>query len=66
MNINHKILFGTDWPVFRNSGGHRKVMEQFLAPDGPLAAVAPVQRKWLMSGNARALLPASRTIDAMA
>ncbi|MDN7431151.1 amidohydrolase family protein [Burkholderia sp. AU45388] len=66
MNINHKILFGTDWPVFRNSGGHRKVMEQFLAADGPLAAVAPVQRKWLMSGNTRALLPASRTIDAIA
>jgi hypothetical protein len=34
MGINHKILFGTDWPVFRNSAGHQKVMDRFAAPDG--------------------------------
>ncbi|MGS1003510.1 amidohydrolase family protein [Burkholderia glumae] len=66
MNLNHKILFGTDWPLFRNSGGHRKVMNQFLARSGPLAAVAPMQRKWLMADNARALLPAAHTADAAA
>lgn len=56
-NINHKILFGTDWPVFRNSGGHIKVMQSFLAADGPLSNVSTVQRKWLMSKNIRRLLP---------
>ncbi|MBN3723232.1 amidohydrolase family protein [Burkholderia sp. Ac-20379] len=64
MNINHKILFGTDWPVFRNSGGHRKVMDQFLAKDGPLAGVSAQQRGWLMAGNVRTLLPARQTADA--
>lgn len=55
-NINHKILFGTDWPVFRFSGGHKKVMESFLSNEGPLAQVSPVQRNWLMSGNILRLL----------
>ena len=55
-NINHKILFGTDWPVFRYSGGHRKVMNRFLAADGPLAKVSPVQRGWLMYKNINRLL----------
>ncbi|WKB53473.1 amidohydrolase family protein [Eleftheria terrae] len=54
--INHKILFGTDWPVFRYSGGHRKVMELFLGPAGPLAGVSAPQRSWLMSANIRRLL----------
>ncbi len=56
MGVNHKILFGTDWPVFRNSGGHKKVMEMFLAADGPLHGLAPQQRAWLMSGNIQRLL----------
>lgn len=55
-NINHKILFGTDWPVFRFSGGHKKVMETFLSKEGPLAQVSPVQRGWLMSKNLLRLL----------
>jgi predicted TIM-barrel fold metal-dependent hydrolase len=56
MNLNHKILFGTDWPVFRYSGGHKKVMDEFMGPAGPLAGVSRPQRQWLMSKNARRLL----------
>ncbi|MDM0116488.1 amidohydrolase family protein [Variovorax sp. J22R133] len=56
LNINHKILFGTDWPVFRYSGGHRKVMEMFVGPKGPLAGISQHQRSWLMSRNALRLL----------
>lgn len=55
-NINHKIIFGTDWPVFRFSGGHKKVMDLFFAAEGPLAEVSLVQRGWLMSQNIRRLL----------
>lgn len=58
-NINHKIIFGTDWPVFRASGGHRKVMGSFLSGDGPLARVSAVQRQWLMSANLLRLLDAA-------
>jgi hypothetical protein len=55
-NINHKILFGTDWPVFRNSGGHKKVMDSFLAKEGPLGNVSAVQQRWLMTKNIKRLL----------
>jgi uncharacterized protein len=55
-NLNHKILFGTDWPVFRFSGGHRKVMDEFLGTSGPLAGVSGTQRAWLMSKNILRLL----------
>ena len=56
MNINHKILFGTDWPVFRHSGGHKKVMDEFCSVAGPLAGVSAPQRQGLMSGNVLRLL----------
>lgn len=55
-NLNHKILFGTDWPVFRFSGGHKKVMDQFLGTQGPLAGVSATQRAWLMYRNLQRLL----------
>jgi len=55
-NVNHKILFGTDWPVFRNAGGHKQVMSTFLSDDGPLSNVSMAQRRWLMSKNIRRLL----------
>lgn len=56
MNLNHKILFGTDWPVFRTSGGHRKVMDMFCADNGPLKDVSRHQRAWIMSSNILRLL----------
>jgi predicted TIM-barrel fold metal-dependent hydrolase len=56
LNLNHKILFGTDWPVFRYSGGHKKVMDEFLGPEGPLKGVSKQQRQWLMTNNARRVL----------
>lgn len=56
LNLNHKILFGTDWPVFRYSGGHKKVMDLLRAGGGPLAGVSGHQRQWLMSRNILRLL----------
>src|SRR6185312_6585851 len=35
--INHKILFGTDWPVFRLQSDQRGAVEDVTAEDGPLA-----------------------------
>jgi hypothetical protein len=56
-NINHKILFGTDWPVFRNAGGQKRIMDALLSSAGPLSKVSSVQRGWLMQENLRRLLP---------
>src|SRR4030088_1237480 len=34
--IAHKIIFGTDWPIFRGQGDLKQAVERFVAPDGPL------------------------------
>jgi predicted TIM-barrel fold metal-dependent hydrolase len=34
--INHKILFGTDWPVFRMQGSQKSFVEKLLDEDSPL------------------------------
>jgi len=57
--INHKIIFGTDWPVFQNSGGHRKVMAKFTGPNGPLKDLAKAQQSLIMHKNIERLLSAT-------
>ncbi|NQZ08391.1 MAG: amidohydrolase family protein [Algicola sp.] len=56
MNINHKIIFGTDWPVFRMSGGQRKIIESLRDVDGPLQNTSTLQANWIMNGNIRRLV----------
>jgi predicted TIM-barrel fold metal-dependent hydrolase len=34
--INHKIIFGTDWPVFRMQGSQKSFVEKLLDEDGPM------------------------------
>jgi predicted TIM-barrel fold metal-dependent hydrolase len=34
--VNHKIIFGTDWPVFRLQGLQRNLLDSLLDEDGPL------------------------------
>jgi predicted TIM-barrel fold metal-dependent hydrolase len=65
--INHKIIFGTDWPLF-GPGRHTRLLQAFTGPEGPLNGVSRTQQEWLMHGNISRLLaskrsgiPASRT-----
>lgn len=39
--INHKIIFGTDWPLFRLQGNQRSFIEILLDDQGPLASLRP-------------------------
>jgi uncharacterized protein len=57
LNLNHKILFGTDWPLNRMSGGLDRLLPPFLAPDGLFAGIRPRDRALVMGGNIRRLLP---------
>lgn len=34
--INHKIIFGTDWPVFRMQGSQKSFVEKLLDEESPL------------------------------
>lgn len=55
--INHKILFGTDWPVFRLQGDQKTFVEMVTAEGGPLSAVSEAESVLVMRGNAERLVP---------
>lgn len=57
VGLNHKIVFGTDWPLNRMSGGLRRLVARFQADDGVLAGVRPRERRLVMAGNIDRLLP---------
>lgn len=54
--INHKILFGTDWPVFRLQGDQQSFVEPVTAAGGSLSGVSDVDRELILHGNAERLL----------
>jgi predicted TIM-barrel fold metal-dependent hydrolase len=37
--INHKIIFGSDWPLFRLRGTQQAFLDSLLGPKGPLAGL---------------------------
>lgn len=39
--INHKIIFGTDWPLFRLQGDQKSLLEALLKDNGPLEGLRP-------------------------
>lgn len=53
--INHKILFGTDWPLFGGASRHERLIRAFTSEAGPLSGVAAAQRGWIMAENAARL-----------
>jgi uncharacterized protein len=54
--INHKIIFGTDWPIFRMSGGLKKVLGEFMAPNSYFLQMPLIDQKLIASGNIKRLL----------
>lgn len=54
--INHKVLFGTDWPVFRLQGDQQTVVEEMLADEGPLSEIPEREREQILCGNVERLL----------
>jgi len=54
--INHKILFGTDWPVFRLQDDQQGFVETITATDGPLSDLRDAEKALILHGNAERLL----------
>ncbi|HEX6667576.1 MAG TPA: amidohydrolase family protein [Solirubrobacterales bacterium] len=54
--IGHKILFGTDWPIFRLQGKQIDFVEQLLAPGALPDSVSAGERRMFLAGNAERLL----------
>jgi predicted TIM-barrel fold metal-dependent hydrolase len=54
--INHKILFGTDWPIFRLQGRQAAFVERLVKEDAFPESMSDAERDLFFSGNARRLL----------
>jgi uncharacterized protein len=54
--INHKVLFGTDWPVFRLQADQRSFVEAVVSEDGPLSDLSETERALILHGNVERLL----------
>ncbi len=58
--INHKIIFGTDWPVFRLQGDQPTFVDAICCDDGPLSDLSGVDRDLILHGNIERLLGRAR------
>jgi predicted TIM-barrel fold metal-dependent hydrolase len=54
--VLHKVMFGTDWPVFRMYGTQKTFVEALTRDDGPLASLSERQMALLFGENAKRLL----------
>lgn len=55
--INHKVIFGTDWPVAKGTGGLKSTMSQLLHEDGPFKDISAEDRALILGGNMLRILP---------
>ena len=56
-NINHKIIFGSDWPVFSMKDDLSAMTAGLLEDDGPMSKLSRAAVTGIMSGNIQSLLP---------
>jgi predicted TIM-barrel fold metal-dependent hydrolase len=54
--IGHKLIYGSDWPVFHSQGGIGASVRRLLGPSGPLRDLPPGQIESIMAKRARDLL----------
>ena len=64
LGINHKVLFGTDFPVFRLQGEQTEFLEVLTAEAGALAQLNDWEKSLVLSRNAERLLERSVAIPA--
>lgn len=56
LGINHKVLFGTDFPVFRLQGEQKNFVEILTAENGPLADLNEREKSLILHRNIERLL----------
>jgi uncharacterized protein len=56
VGINHKVLFGTDFPVFRLQGDQKTFVDALISESGPLAELNERERSLVLHQNVERLL----------
>jgi predicted TIM-barrel fold metal-dependent hydrolase len=55
--VNHKIIFGTDWPVFSMKDDLQAMTTGLVEEGGPMSALPQQVRQDILAGNIERLLP---------
>jgi uncharacterized protein len=58
LGLDHKIIFGTDWPLFRLTASTRSSVEELLGEGGPLGGRSPREVEAVMGGTIERLIQA--------
>ena len=61
--INHKVIFGTDWPVFRLQGDQASFVQAIASESGPLSELNDKERSLILYQNAERLLESARRVN---
>jgi predicted TIM-barrel fold metal-dependent hydrolase len=64
IGINHKVLFGTDWPVFRLQGEQKSFVDVLTHENGPLAELNEREKSLVLHRNAERLLESGVAVAA--
>jgi uncharacterized protein len=56
IGISDRIIFGTDWPLFRLTSPTKWCVDELTSPTGPLDGLAPSVIQAIMAGNIERLL----------
>jgi uncharacterized protein len=59
VGISHKVLFGTDFPVFRLQGDQKNFVDTLIAEHGPLSELNEREKSLIFSRNVERLLEAA-------
>lgn len=64
VGINHKVLFGTDFPVFRLQGDQKTFVDALIGENGPLAELNDREITLVLHQNVERLLESSMGVAA--
>jgi predicted TIM-barrel fold metal-dependent hydrolase len=64
VGLNHKVLFGTDFPVFRLQGEQKNFVETLMAEDGPLSDLNEREKLLIFNRNAQRLVEKAVAVPA--
>jgi len=61
--IDHKIIFGTDWPLFRLQGDQRSAVESLIRDEGPINSLSPRTRAAFFRENIERLINVRKPVE---
>jgi predicted TIM-barrel fold metal-dependent hydrolase len=64
IGINHKVLFGTDWPVFRLQGKQKGFVDVLIKENGPLTDLNEREKSLVLHQNVERLLETAVRVTA--